>query len=98
MTRERYDRKPRLRLAKAEQRRGIFGGRGTGLAKERVVQRHQTVLIGQRLGIIPRKTCLLELAAKLGRDIGGDRYATASAMRHEAQSGRILARQTDEVF
>jgi hypothetical protein len=54
------------------------------------MQRHQLVLIFQRLGIVAAQRRLLELGAKPRRDVRGDRDAADAAMGVEAKRGASL--------
>ena len=96
--RKRRKRKPRLAVAQAELARGIFHRAGIRFHEQRVMQRHQPVLDLERALEIAAEAGELELRAERGRDIGGDRDAALAAMRHEAERGRVLARELDEVL
>ena len=74
-----------------------FTGPGLDSTNSAVVQRHQPVLELERETEIAGQARELELGAERGRDIGGDRDAARPAMRHEAESGRVLAGELDEV-
>src|SRR5690606_26884641 len=94
---ERRQGRAHLLRAEAELREPVFRAGETGFDEDRLVQRHQPVLIGERLGVVAGKRRMLELGAEPGRHVRGDRDAAHPAVRVEAERGRVLARKLDEV-
>ncbi len=74
-----------------------FDRRRVGLDEQRIVERHEAVLHLQGRRVIALEAGILHLRAQARRDIGGDRNAAMAAMRHEAESRRVLAGELDEI-
>src|SRR6202011_4389801 len=79
---DRHHRQAQLLVDLAEQRQGVFHRRRIGLHVEIGVQRHQLVVQLQRrcdIALLPRH---MKFGAQPRRDVGGDRNAAVTAMRH----------------
>ena len=95
---DRHHRQPHGLGAFAEKRERIFGRRRIGLDEQRGVQRHQLVLQLERAGIIALEARGLEFGAQPRRHVRSHRDAAMAAMRHEAERGRVFARELVEVL
>jgi hypothetical protein len=62
------------------------------------VQRHQPVLVLQRLGVVAGQRRLLHLGAELRRHVRRHRDAADPALRVEAERGGVLAGKLDEIL